>query len=330
MEKTIIYNELPLTETFIPTRLLHREGQLREIERCLNPLLKERIPENVFLLGPTGTGKTITAKWILENHFHNKFVYINCWKYRRTHQILKEILLSFEIPVHGREPTSELIKTLDLFLQRKGKLIFCLDEVDQLKDFDILYILARRECCLILISNDHKALTNVDPRIKSRLALTEIEFPAYKPKEIFDILKDRVNYSFKPGTLPEILIKIASRVAKGDARIALEIVRRAGRKAEEKGLRKVTMKEMREALKEVRKLKKSYLLSKLNEHQRIIYQVIEEKRKINSGKLYKEYCKRVKKPVSERMYRNYMKKMVKLGLIEKKGYGRWRKYEILI
>jgi Cdc6-like AAA superfamily ATPase len=33
-DESIIYNELPLTEAFIPTRLLHREGQLRELERC--------------------------------------------------------------------------------------------------------------------------------------------------------------------------------------------------------------------------------------------------------------------------------------------------------
>jgi Cdc6-like AAA superfamily ATPase len=37
--ESIIYNELPLTEAFIPTRLLHREGQLRELERCLKPAL---------------------------------------------------------------------------------------------------------------------------------------------------------------------------------------------------------------------------------------------------------------------------------------------------
>lgn len=152
MENAIIYNELPLTEAFIPTRLLHREGQVREIEGCLKPLLNGRIPENVFLVSPTGTGKTVVAKWILENYFHGKLVYVNCWKYRRTHQVLKEILLSFDVPVHGREPTSELIRILDSFLERKGKIVVCLDEVDQLKDFDILYVLARRECCLISIS----------------------------------------------------------------------------------------------------------------------------------------------------------------------------------
>ena len=51
-EESIIYNELPLTEAFVPTRLLHREGQLRELERCLKPALHNKSIENVFLVGP--------------------------------------------------------------------------------------------------------------------------------------------------------------------------------------------------------------------------------------------------------------------------------------
>ena len=46
--------------------------------------------------------------------------------------------------------------------------------------------------------------------------------------------------------------------------------------------------------------------------------------------LYKEYCKLVSKPVVARAYRNYMKKMVYLGLVEVEGSGRWKKYQIAV
>ncbi|RLG01863.1 MAG: hypothetical protein DRN49_00385 [Thaumarchaeota archaeon] len=69
---------------------------------------------------------------------------------------------------------------------------------------------------------------------------------------------------------------------------------------------------------------------KLNEHQRIIYEILEKKMKMPSGTLYKEYCKLVSKPVMARAYGNYMKKMVNLGLVITKGKGRWRTYEIIL
>jgi len=53
-------------------------------------------------------------------------------------------------------------------------------------------MLARHECCLILISNDYRALSYLDPRIRSRLSLVEVEFPAYRYDELVDILRDRV------------------------------------------------------------------------------------------------------------------------------------------
>ena len=46
--------------------------------------------------------------------------------------------------------------------------------------------------------------------------------------------------------------------------------------------------------------------------------------------LYKEYCKLVSKLVVARAYRNYMEKMVDLGLVIAKGKGRWRNFQITL
>jgi len=328
VEDSIIYNELPLTESFIPTRLLHREGQLRELERCLKPALRNRTIENVFLVGPSGTGKTTLAKWILESYFREISCYVNCWKYRSTHEVLKEILLNFQIPVHGRESTGELVDKLEKLINKK-KIIVCLDEVDQLNGFDVLYILARNSCGLILASTHYHALMNLPSRIKSSLALTEIEFPAYKPDELFDIFKDRVQFSFKPNSLKDEFVKIVSVMAEGDARVGLEILKRAGKKTEDRGLRKVTIEEIKQAAKEAKRFKTSYFSSKLNEHQKIIYEILGGIKRMPSGLLYKEYCKLVKNPVVDRAYRNYMKRMTELGLVKVEGKGRWKSYEII-
>lgn len=326
--EVIIYNELPLTEAFIPTRLLHREGQLRELERCLKPALRKRSVENVFLVGPSGTGKTTVVTWILKSYFKEISAYVNCWKYRSTRDVLSEILRCLGFIIHGREYTSELITKLEDLLKKK-KIVVCLDEVDQLKESNVLYTLARNGCGLILASTHSHALMHLPSRIRSSLVLTEIEFPAYKPDELFDILKERVEFSFRKGSLKDELIRIACVAAGGDARVGLEILRRAGKKAEDKGLKHVTIEEIKQAVKEARKTKASYVFSKLNEHQKIIYEILEKKRRMPSGLLYKEYCRLVSKPVVARAYRNYMKEMVALGIVKSDGFGRWKNYEIV-
>jgi Cdc6-like AAA superfamily ATPase len=58
-----------------------------------------------------------------------------------------------------------------------------LDEVDQLRDFDVLYTLARNGFGLILAFTHYHALMHLPTRIRSSLALTEIEFPTYKSDE---------------------------------------------------------------------------------------------------------------------------------------------------
>lgn len=324
----IIVNEEALTEAFVPTRLLHREGQIREFERCLKPVLKNRSIENIFLMGTTGTGKTTITKWILENYFKEISAYVNCWKHRTTHEVLKEILLGLQIPVHGREPTGELTKSLEKIV-KKRKVIVCLDEVDRLDDFDLLYLLARSGYGLILISTRCHVLATLTSRIRSSLALTEIEFPSYKTDELYDIIRDRVEYAFRPGSLKNEFIKLASVAAQGDARTGLEIVRKAGKKAEVRYLNEVTMRELQETISETNKMKMVFPVDKLNQHQKTIYHILEKKRKLSSGLLYDEYCTLMKNPVVDRAYRNYMRRMMNLGLIKSEGKGRWKSYEIV-
>lgn len=128
-------------------------------------------------------------------------------------------------------PTGDLTKTLEKTVQKK-KIIVCLDEVDRLKDFDLLYVLSRGGCGLILVSTNSHALAVLTNRIRSGLSLTEIELPAYKTEELYGIIRDRAEYAFRLGALKNELMKIASVAALGDARKALEIVRKAGTKAE--------------------------------------------------------------------------------------------------
>lgn len=126
-----------------------------------------------------------------------------------------------------------------------------------------------------------------------------------------------------------MFVKTASAAACGDARVGLEILRKAGKKAEVIGSTRITKHEVKEAIREATELNKSGPLYKLNEHQKIIYKILEEKKKVPSGLLFKEYCKNVKNPVVDRAYRKYMEKMIELGLAKAEGKGRWKRYELI-
>jgi len=67
-------------------------------------------------------------------------------------------------------------------------------------------------------------------------------------------------------------------------------------------------------------------LEKLNEHEKLLYRLVEDYGEIASGELYRAYRSRVKSPVAERAYRKYMEHLVRFGLVKAKGEERWRRY----
>lgn len=332
-EGVIIYNVEPLEEAFIPTRLFHRDGQRDEIIFYLRPALKGKPIRNLYIFGPPGTGKTVLIKYILDNYFPEISAYVNCFRFRTTKEILKEILFKFGIYSRKTESNSDLFKKVEE-LNKNHRLIICLDEADQIKNSDkdeVLYNLAEIGCGLILISNKLMThLLTLDPRTRDRLNLHDIEFPAYRPDELFDIGKDRIKFSFVPGTISDRLIMTAARLSEGDARVLLLALKNAGRYAEEEGKSKVELKHILKGVLEAKRLRKSKLLEKLNDHERVVYSILEEHKRLPAGELYKLYTKKVKNPVGKRAFRYYMKHMATLGLVKSIGVKRWRVYEIVI
>lgn len=324
MSQPILLDGSLFDETFIPDRLVSREGQIRELARCLDPVRSGRSARNIFVYGPPGTGKTSVCRWILKEHFPKHSVYVNCWSKRTTHKIMEEILLQMGQVVHGRESASDLIKR---FEKLGRKVIVFLDESDQMKEPDILYVLPRISCSVVLISNQTFPLSSLDSRIKSGLLLHEAEFKAYSADDIMKILKERVAFGIRPGAVDEVTLSIVSKMCNGDARVALQTVKIAAREAECKDFDRITMNEIRYAISCSRKYRLSYMLGKLNEHQRTTYEILKKNGSMESGRLYAEYCKAVKEPVVDRAYRNHMERMEELGLVKSEGSGRWKRYE---
>lgn len=331
MGKPIILDEWPFTEGFLPPVAWGREEHVDQILSCLASIKQGVTPSSVYVYGSPGAGKTTTVKSILKAHFPDMSVYINCWNNRTSHKIMEQVLKQMDSGsrkfVHGRESTSELIRE---FERLRKRVIICLDEADQLKKRDVLYVFARNSCPLILISNQSYSPTRIDERIKSSLHIKEIEFRPYRTEHITQILKDRISAGINPNAITENLVSEIANCCSGDARAGIQILKNSALYAESKGLHTITMDEIRSAAGCARKYKKSYLLAKLNEHQKVIYEILKQSKSMDSGSLFNEYRKTVNETVTDRSYRNYMARMVELGLVREMGSSRWKRYEIII
>ncbi|MGI0013730.1 MAG: Cdc6/Cdc18 family protein [Nitrososphaera sp.] len=323
---SIITDETIFDDAFIPQRLVAREGQIKEIAKCLSPARSGKSIRNLLISGPPGVGKTSVCRWILNEHFARMSVYVNCFSKRTEHKAWEEILLQAGFIIHGRESTSELEKK---FVKSGRKMVICLDEADHLKSTEILKTLARSSGGIILICNNPRSISDIETRIRSGLLFNEVEFKPYSYEEILSILRARVSHGLRPGALGNDLLSLTAKLSHGDARIGLQTIKVAAKDAESNGLERITAEDIKSATKCTRKYNALYLLGKLTEDQRAVYEILKKNKNMNSGRLYSDYRKLVKNPVVDRAYRKRMKKMEELGLVKSQGSGRWKKYALI-
>ncbi|MBI4017627.1 MAG: orc1/cdc6 family replication initiation protein [Candidatus Aenigmarchaeota archaeon] len=337
-ENQIIKDARALTEHFVPSRILHRDGQLTTLRDCLMPMTHKKKMRNAFLYGPPGSGKTCISRYVCEELTAHApgvaYVYVNCWKYPSRFKILLSVLnsLGVVLSVHRKgTPTDELLDVL----RKKAKersIVVILDEMDKVEDPSVLYdVLETENVGLILISNEETALHNVDERVRSRFASAEfIEFYRYKTDEIVDIVRDRVDWGLVPSAIKREQIESIAEHANGDARIAIDTLHVAAELAENADAARITDAHITKALPRASVLSDTKKIEMLNMHQKILYEIISAAGEVEPSDLYREYERRVRaqkaEPMVERTLRKYIDRLLTSGMVEAKGEGRWRMY----
>lgn len=264
-EEHIFENKRALTIKYFPSKIPHREEYINKIADILAPALRVENPSNLFVYGKTGTGKTLSVKYVMENMeevaekegVSLKCLYINC-NMRKVadteYRLVAHLASQFgeDVPSTGL-PTDEVYRIFyDTIDDEERVILLILDEIDKLiqKSGDsILYNLTRinnelerSELSLIGISNNLTFTENLDSRVKSSLGEEEILFPPYDAKQLKDILKERGKDAFYEDALGGgVISKCAAYAARehGDARRALNLLRVAGEIAERKNASKV-------------------------------------------------------------------------------------------
>jgi len=369
-KESLFLDKGALQPNYLPEKILHRGDQLKQLANILAPCLKLQKPSNLFCYGKTGTGKTATIRYLVNQLINtaNKdkiplmSIYVNCrlkriadTEYRLIAQLTRE--LGKEIPITGL-PTDEVYRVFFNTIDAENQFVLIiLDEIDQLikKTGDnIIYTLVRinedlknSQISLIGISNDLLFVDNLDPRVKSSLCGEDLVFPPYNALQIRDILSERAGRAFRADVIENGVIEKCSAYAArehGDARRAIELLRVAAEISERDNLDQIRIDQIDRA---EEKIEHDHVLDIIanqpKQFQLTLYSIISISSTSNgpvfTGEVYELYhqlCDRVNlRPLTQRRVSDIIAEQDMLGIINTKvlskgRYGRTRDISLTI
>ncbi|HDJ89591.1 MAG TPA: AAA family ATPase, partial [Thermoprotei archaeon] len=316
LHSRIFLNREYLMPDYVPDELPHRDKQIIKLGSILAPALANSRPQNVFIYGLTGTGKTAVTRYVLRKMLEKDnrkiiFSYINCRMVDTNYRVLADLVKSLgkHVPFTGLS-TAEVLNRFTEYLDRKSKImIVVLDEIDYLvkKSGDnILYhltrlnsILKNSKLSLIGITNDLNFISYLDSRVKSSLCEKELVFPPYTTQELEDILMQRAEKALRKDAIGDGVISLCAAIAakqNGDCRLALDLLLKSAEIAEEEGLSKITEDIVRRAQKEIERDLVIDLVRSMPFHLKMVLLSIyflkkQGNRRITTGEVYDFYKK---------------------------------------
>ncbi|MDO8460341.1 MAG: orc1/cdc6 family replication initiation protein [Nanoarchaeota archaeon] len=357
----IFKNKSVLQSNYSPEEILHREEQVGAVASILGPTLKGEKVSNLFLYGKTGTGKTLTVRYVgakLEEKMQQmgkdnlKFLYVNC-KLKKVsdteYRIIAELInvLGGKVPSTGLPTDAVYSRFIEMIDNKPQIIVLVLDEIDQavkkISD-NFIYTLTRMnselknaQISLVGISNSLTFMDNLDPRVKSSLGEEEIVFPPYNALQLKDILKERATQAFGEGCLEEgVIEKCAAYAARehGDARRALDLLRVAGELAVRDDGKKVLLKHIDAANQKIERDKMLDVIeSEPTQFQLVLYSIMQlgenlPKENLSTGEVYNKYqelCESTKHEVlTQRRVSDILSEFDMLGIINARVISKGR------
>jgi cell division control protein 6 len=237
-----------------------RDREIDEISSHFAPVLRKDHPVHLALWGKTGTGKTLTMSYFLnqlaemcrKRRISLRHVHLDFSTPRPCFRALNDLACLLNASKRYKKGISleELMLRIEASLSRyRGYLVLFVDEVDNVRrDKDtLLAFLIRRlpqripaKLILVFASNRLNWTDNLDPRVRSFLKINELIFKPYNAVDLQRILSIRVEKALHPGSVePGVIEKIAALASRdhGDARQAVGLLAQSVYLAEKAGER---------------------------------------------------------------------------------------------
>lgn len=289
-------NRDALREDYQPEKLVGRDEELERYKTALQPVINGEQPNNIFIYGKTGVGKTAGTQFLLDHLIEDATQYddieltvkmMNCDGLSSSYQIATRLVNMFradsnQISTTGYPRATVYDMLWDELDACGGTVLIVLDEVDHIEDDSILYQLPRARANsnlseakigIIGISNDFSFRDNLSPKVKSSLCEEELQFPAYDAQELIEILSQRADVAFHDGVMGEGVIELcAAYGAKdaGDARQSLDLLMKTGDIARDQETDTITDDLVREAREELERGRIREGISGLTQHGHLV------------------------------------------------------------
>ncbi|MXR43174.1 AAA family ATPase [Halobaculum sp. WSA2] len=258
-KQNIFRNKDALGESYQPDQIEERDEEIEEYMDALQPVIDGWEPNNIFLYGNTGVGKTAVTDYLLDrlrddvaeyDDIDLSVISLNCKTLNSSYQVAVELVNELrpaggEISSTGYPQQTVFKKLYEELEAIGGTILIVLDEVDSIGDRDeLLYELPRARANnnldstkvgVIGISNDFKFREQLDPRVQDTLCERELQFPPYDAPELENILESRAEIAITEGAVEQGVLNFCAALAardSGSARQALDLLRLAGEIAE--------------------------------------------------------------------------------------------------
>ncbi len=336
---------------YIPDQFNYRENQMREMAYLLRPGLKGGRPLNAIVKGTPGTGKTTSVKKLFADidEMNSKMipVHLNCQMENTRFGVLSQIYRA--LTGHNPSAAGNSFKRVyeaiaQTMIDQDRVIVVALDDANYLLYENelnkILYLLLRshetfpgtRIGVLVIVSDmDVDMSRELDIRVTSVFAPTEIYFPPYSEAEVFQILKERVMQGLYPGVLSDDLLElvVTHTMTSGDMRVGIDLLKRATLAAEHDAERAISRDHISGAYRISRYIHLQYSIRSLSKDEKTVLKIITEASdgdsQLTTGDIYPAVKKQVK--VGYTTYYEIIQKLDALRLINlqfRDGRGRTR------
>ncbi|MDS0260553.1 orc1/cdc6 family replication initiation protein [Haloarcula sp. S1CR25-12] len=257
--RSIFANKDALSESYQPDELEERDEEIADYMDALQPIVDGWEPNNIFLYGNTGVGKTAVTEYLLRMLEADVEAYddvalsvltLNCNTLTSSYQVAIAMVNALRDPGDELSATGYPQQTVFTKLYSElealgGTVLVVLDEIDSIGDRDeLLYELPRARANgyleqtsvgVIGISNDLQFRDQLDPRVQDTLCERELQFPPYEAPELANILASRAKIALTDDACADGVLNLCAALAardSGSARQALDLLRLAGETAE--------------------------------------------------------------------------------------------------